>query len=174
MLWPAVLSSPFKLISTENNKYSTCLAYFIQFFNNKEECPVNEDGPVYEYSDYIRVTFYGGTDKTVKESTCGLRAVRNILPTGSKLVDEAIGIGATKMYGEMITKFKRMGYREGFSMAAVPQHYRIFASTNKFVENAYKYQIEQLYNNTGKKVVIISHSFGCLSTLSNLMKWTHL
>ena len=170
VLWPVVLGSPFTLISTENNKYSTCLAYFLQFFNNKEECPVNGDGPVCEYSDYIRVTFYGGTDKTVKESTCGLRAVRNILSTGSKLVDEAIGFGATKMYGEMITKFKRMGYREGFSMAGVPQDYRIFAATNKFVENAYKYQIEQLYNNTGKKVVIIAHSFGCLSTLSNLMK----
>ena len=32
----------------------------------------------------------------------------------------------------MITKFKRMGYREGFSMGAIPQDYRIFAATNKF------------------------------------------
>lgn len=84
--------------------------------NNKDECRANENGPVCQYSDYVRVTYYGGTDKTVKESKCGLRAVRNILSTGSKLVDEAIGFGASKIYGEMITKFKRMGYREGFSM----------------------------------------------------------
>ena len=151
VLWPVVIGSPFTLISVENNKYSSCLGYFLQFFNNKDECPANENGPVCQYSDYVRVTYYGGTDKTVKESKCGLRAVRNILSTGSKLVDEAIGFGASKIYGEMITKFKRMGYREGFSMWAIPQDYRIFAATNKFVEKAYAYQIEQLYNNTGKK-----------------------
>lgn len=170
VLWPAVLGSPFRLIPSDNNKYSSCLGYFQQFFNNKDECPHNEKGPVCMYSDYVRITFYGGTDSTVKESTCGLRAVRNILSTGNSLVDEALGIGASKIYGEMITKYKRMGYREGFSMGAIPQDYRIFASTNKFVEKAYEYQIEQLYNNTGKKVVIISHSYGTLSTLSNLMK----
>lgn len=165
-----VIGSPFTLISVENNKYSSCLGYFLQFFNNKDECPANENGPVCQYSDYVRVTYYGGTDKTVKESKCGLRAVRNILSTGSKLVDEAIGFGASKIYAEMITKFKRMGYREGFSMGAIPQDYRIFAATNKFVEKAYAYQIEQLYNNTGKKVVIVSHSYGTLSTLMKMDK----
>ena len=42
--------------------------------------------------------------------------------------------------------------------------------TNNFATEVFKNQINRLYNNTGKPVVIISHSYGTLLTLTNLLK----
>ena len=53
-------------------------------------------------------------------------------------------------------------------MGAVPNDYRRYLYTNNFAINVFKSQIERLYNNTGKPVIIIGHSYGTLVTLTNL------
>ena len=55
-------------------------------------------------------------------------------------------------------------------MGAVPNDYRRYLSTNNFATEAFKYQVNSLYENTGKPVVIIAHSYGTLLTLTNLLK----
>ena len=46
---------------------------------------------------------------------------------------------------------------------------RRFIVTNEFETKVFRFQIENLYNITGKKVIIIAHSFGTLNTLNNLI-----
>ena len=62
-----------------------------------------------------------------------------------------------------------MGYKEGFSLGLIPYNFRRFVVTNEFITKVFRFQIENLYNITGKKVIIIAHSFGTLITLNNLI-----
>ena len=62
-----------------------------------------------------------------------------------------------------------MGYKEGFSLGSILYDFRRFVTTNEFEIKDFRFQIENLYNITGKKVIIIAHSFGTLNTLNNLI-----
>ena len=55
-------------------------------------------------------------------------------------------------------------------MGGVPNDYRKFLANNIFTTNAIRYQIENLYKNTGKSVVLIGHSYGTNTLLENLVK----
>ena len=55
-------------------------------------------------------------------------------------------------------------------MGALPNDYRRYLATNNFATNVFKSQINRLYANTGKPVIIIAHSYGTLLTLTNLLK----
>ena len=88
----------------------------------------------------------------------------------SKLLEEKVNTGVFKYYNTLIKKLEEKGYKAGFSFGGIPNDYRKFLSNNVFTTNAIRYQIENLYKNTGKPVVIIGHSFGTNTMLSNLLK----
>ena len=75
----------------------------------------------------------------------------------------------TRVFGDIIKNLTSMGYKEGFSLSSIPYDFRRFISTNEFATKVFRFQIENLYNITGKKVIIIAHSFGSLITLNNLI-----
>lgn len=70
----------------------------------------------------------------------------------------------------MVSTLEEIGYVKGFSLAAIPNDYRKFISSNTFAYEALNYHIDQMYKNTGKPVTIIAHSFGNLITLNCLTK----
>ena len=77
------MGTPFTVIETPDNKYTSCTGYFMQFYNSKDECPKKDDGTnVCSYSDNIRIKYYGGTQDTKKNARCGLKAVDNVIYTG--------------------------------------------------------------------------------------------
>ena len=168
VLFPALFDTPFTVREDlANNKYSACFGYFMKFFNKKNECP---DDVCY-YNDAVRVSYFGGTTNTVSDAKCGLKAVQNVLYTGKWLPEALVNSmsGSAGVFYTMIKRYHKMGYREGFSYGAIPTDYRRFISTNTFVTKAFEYQINQLYENTGKKVVILAHSFGTIATLNQLI-----
>ena len=169
-IFPSLIPGPFSMLPTERNKHAACLGYFMQFFNKKEECPPTGGNQTCLYSDNVRVQFYGSTPETVKESRCGLKAVDNVLASGVDLLDKLVNQGAPKVYHNLIKKLDDMGYAEGFSLAALPYDYRRFTFTNNFAARAFRYQVERLYNNTGKPVMIIAHSYGNLLILDKLIR----
>ena len=75
----------------------------------------------------------------------------------------------TRVFGDMIKNLTSMGYKEGFSLGSIPYDFRRFVATNEFVTKDFRFQIENLYNITGKKEIIVTHSFGTLITLNNLI-----
>ena len=171
VIFPALFGSAFSLVEDGTNKFSACTGYFLQYFNTRDECPKTDDGNnVCLYSDYIRIKYYGGTEKTKSEAKCGLKAIEGVIYTGMSLFDEAVNQGAAKVFKELDKKLSKMGFSEGFSLAGVPQDYRRFTTTNTFAEKALEYHVNRLYANTGKPVIIIGHSYGNLLSLSQLLK----
>ena len=55
-------------------------------------------------------------------------------------------------------------------MGGLPNDFRRYLATNNFASKVFEYQINNLYENTGKPVVIIAHSYGALLALTNLLK----
>ena len=168
---------PFQLsVIGDINKYSACLGYFLTFFNSKDVCsPDDDEGRdknVCNYSKNIKIGYYGSSQSTKNDGKCGLNAIQNVVMVGirSKLLEEKVNTGAFKYYNTLIKKLEEKGYKAGFSLGGIPNDYRKFLSNNVFTTNAIRYQIENLYKNTGKPVVIIGHSFGTNTMLSNLLK----
>ena len=167
VIFPSIMDSPFQLRVTKNvNKFTACQGFFYSFHNSKNECPEENC----RYSDGIRISYYGGTKQTKDESQCGIYAQENILYAGKMLppliTNKLISAG---LY-VMIQNFRNMGYKEGFSAAGISYDYRRYIHSNKYFENAFIYEINRLYRNTGKPVIIISHSLGGLFTLANLLR----
>ena len=169
-LFISLLDPATTVLYSNSNKYSSCLGFFMQFYNNKNECPNDDNGnSICYYSKNIEIGFYGSSSLSVSNSKCGLNAVQNVVQSNNFIVDSIANTGVSKVYYNMIQKYRKMGYREGFSYAGLPFDYRGFLYKNNFAINAFRYQIERLYQNTGKKVIIVAHSYGTLLTLSNLV-----
>ena len=154
-----------------DNRYGACLGFFLSMFNDKDECPVIKEGEGKEekvtricgHSQNIQISYGGGFLNKDIESDCGVSAVENILyaPTTSSSAD---------VFQVISDYLQSQGYEKGFSLAAVPNDFRKFISTNKFAYEALKYHVDRMYKLTGKPVVIIAHSFGNLITLDALNK----
>ena len=154
------------------NNYAACLGHLSTYFQNEKECPKVGNKNICHYSKYVKVGYYGGTTETKKNSKCGVEGIRNIIQT--------IGLNADNFFtdnfaqpadsfGTISKELNNKNYKEGFSFAALPNDYRRYISTNNFAKEVFKSQINRLYKNTGKPVVIVSHSLGSLVALTNLL-----
>jgi len=158
-------------IFSKSDKYSSCLGLFMNYFQNPNECPTVDGHKICYKSDYIKVGFYGGTKYTYYNSRCGIEAIQNVIQ-GDSIASNNLAnskIPAAKSYKTLSEKLIARGYKEGFSLAGLPNDYRRFLSTNYFAFNVFRLQINKLYENTGKPVVIVAHSYGTLLTLTNLL-----
>lgn len=153
-----------------NNEEGACLGFFMTMFNDETECPTigKTNKKICGYSKNIQISFDGGFENDKKEGDCGIKAVKNVLNTGVLPFD--YNPSDSNIFGSLVDVLEDLGYEEGFSLAAVPNDFRRFISTNDFAYNALKYHINNMYTLTGKPVVIIAHSFGNLVTLNTLKK----
>ena len=166
----ALLDQAVSILGSNYDKYSSCLGFLANYFQNEEECPKDDNNNnICYYSKYIKVGFYGGTTETVSKGRCGVEGIQNIIQSGISAVDNIVNIGVAKSYGQMSSELIKRGYKEGFSIGGLPNDYRRYA-TNNFATKVFQSQINRLYSNTGKPVVIIGHSYGSLVTLTNLLK----
>jgi hypothetical protein len=167
VIFPAVFDSPFQIRVTENvNKFTGCQAYFFSYYNSKKECPEGNC----EYSDGVRISFYGGTKETKSESKCGIHSQENLIYAG-KIIPQSIVNQIKKENGNvMINNLRKIGHKEGFSCAGISYDYRRYIHSYKYFESALEYEINRLYRNTGKSVVILTTSHGGLFILNELNK----
>ena len=169
-LFMAIFDKAFTIVGEGFDKYSSCLGFIMNFFQNQNECPSVNNKNLCYYSKYIKVGYYGSSTDTLKDSRCGVEGVQNIIQTGSLAIDNAINIGAARSFYGISKALIKRGYKEGFSFGAIPNDYRRYLATNNFATKAFESQINRLYLNTGKPVVIVAHSYGTLLTLTNLIK----
>ena len=163
----------FGIQSLNKEKYGACLGHIANYFQNENECPKVGNKSICFYSKYVKVGYYGGTNNTLNKSRCGIEGISNVLQTESLFFDSAISSTIAKVADSFNTISQNLidkGYKEGFSLGAVPNDFRRYLATNNFATEVFKYQINRLYENTGKPVVIIAHSYGTLLTLTNLLK----
>ena len=150
--------------------YSACLGHIANYFQNENECQKVNGKSICFYSKYVKVGYYGGTDDTLKDSRCGVEGIINVVQSEDPQKDIITNLGASASFNKISKWLIYRGYKEGFSLGALPNDYRRFLATNNFAEKVFKNQINRLYKNTGKPVVIIAHSYGTLLTLTNLLK----
>ena len=154
------------------NKYSACTGYFLTFFNSKKACASHDedkDDYICNFSENIRIVYYGGITESKSYRKCGLNAVQNVVMVPS-FIEKQVNTGIFRSYGPLIDRLEKQGYKAGFSLAAIPNDYRHFIANNNFTINAFRYQVEKLYENTGKKVVLIGHSHGTNTFYNSLVR----
>ena len=150
-----------------NNQYGACLGFFMTIFNNEKECPTyGGSKKICQYSSNIRISYDGGFFDTLDDADCGVKAVENVLQTPHIQLKTP----KTNVFGTLVKKLADLGYSTGFSLGAIPNDFRKFISTNDFAFESLKYLITHMNIITGKKVIIIAHSFGNLITLNTLKK----
>ena len=182
VLWPALFESPFKLYEDGDNKNNTCFGYFMQYFNSPEECPkmkpdstIDNEKYICRYHPAVKITYYGGTNKTESGSKCGLRGIENIVDSGEIFIrDDWVNSGASVGFYGINSRLQEMGYRPGFSLAGLPYDFRRFIKTNDDFTNKLFDIVNTLYRNTGKKVIVIGHSYGNLNLLNFLTQSNNL
>lgn len=163
---------PFSVTDIEaKNKYSGCLGYFLTFFNSKNACAPsdeNKDESICHFSKNIKVGYYGSNTDSQSRGKCGLNAIQNVVMSIDAM-DERVNQGMLRSFGPFIEHLEKKGYKPGFSLAGIPNDYRQFISLNNFTMTAFRYQVNKLYENTGKKVVLIGHSHGTVTFYNNLV-----
>ena len=164
---------PFEVVAlTDENKYSACLGYFLSFFNSEKACAsYNNNEYVCNYSPHVQIGYYGITHRTNDEGKCGLEAIRDVIMIDLPGID--VDLGVAKSMGVLIDRLENKGYEAGFSLAGIPNDYRQFLAKNDFTMSSFRYLIERLYNNTGKPVVLIGHSFGTITLYNSIIKKSH-
>ena len=162
------LEGPFgfmkSLIGTKN-LHNACFSFFMTIFNG-DECPLKKN--ICTKSEYIKVTFDGGTKESYQDSQCGVWAIKDVFLSSDNFITRGY-LNTSKVYAEIREMLIENGYNYGFSLGGIPNDFRRFVATNKFTTNIFRYLVESFYNNTGKQVIIIAHSFGNLIALHNLV-----
>ena len=72
----------------------------------------------------------------------------------------------------MIQDYRKMGIKDGFSSTGASFDYRRYIHYFKSFETSFEYEINRLYRNTGKPVIIITHSLGGLLVYNELLKFS--
>ena len=168
----SLLDDSFGIKKTNELYYGSCLGHIASYYMNDNECPKINGKKICYHSDYIKIGYYGSTPETLDKSRCGVEATTNVIQTGELVVDRILNhfAGVSDVYNTIAKNLITKGYKEGFSLGAIPNDYRRYLSSNNFASNSFREQINRLYKNTGKPVVIVAHSYGTLLTLTNLLK----
>ena len=167
VIFPSFYGTPFQLrVNDKYNKFTACQAYFYTFYNTRTECPENNC----EYSDGIRINYYGATKETKSYSKCGIKAQEDVLYGGDLFPTYITNKLINDNFYVMIQAYRNIGFNDGFSAAGVSFDYRRYFHSFKSFGTSLEYTINRLYRNTGKPVIIITHSLGGLLVYNELLK----
>ena len=174
--WPNANLSGFYMMHDKNNKNNECFGYFMKFYNTNTSC---KEGPNAEnkckYSDYVRMVPKGIDKKDANEDSdfmqrsmafkCGSNAINNILGF-SYYLEQTVNKFSTVTQGflKLEKKLTVMGYEPGFSHISLPYDFREAQCNNLHFNKLFEESINALYANTGRKVIIVAHSYGNLNT----------
>lgn len=105
-LWPALFHNPFRLLQDDGNKDNSCFAYFMRYFNEESECPLDPitGRSVCLHDKNIKVTFFGDTPQTQAKSECGTRAISRIVDGGYSVIPDYL-INSPAANGEKFIYF---------------------------------------------------------------------
>lgn len=180
VFWPDINTSVFKMELDDSNLFNSCYGYFLRFYNRQKSCLAKKEvsdetdttnntntekdtfNPC-KYSEFIRLVPFGLAKNDGDEAfNCGFNAVNNF--HNAKGIIDLVSLEATKGFQGIFKKLKEMGYREGFSMAAIPYEFKEAFCQNDYFKDTLKQVVNYLFKLTGKKVIVIAHSYGNLNS----------
>ena len=173
--WPNANHYGFNMQSNEAN---TCFGFFFNIFHNDLSC-FNLKGEdqipmCFNLKSFIEIypAFINKKAETKDKDRlkCGLGPIKNILTeywTGEKANDYA---GAARGFEDIYKFLTKQGYEEGFSFGGVPYDFRYNYCKNKEFGANFEKMVNYLFEQTGKKVTIVAHSYGNLNSLYQMTK----
>lgn len=94
----------------------------------------------------------GGENNTLEKNQCGFASMEDLVP-------KEIKVRQTILFRKMKERFLRAGYKIGLTFQNLPQDWRVDYRRNR-LKYKFKNVLDQMFEMTGKKVVLIGHSFG--------------
>jgi pimeloyl-ACP methyl ester carboxylesterase len=85
------------------------------------------------------------------------------------LAPSLIQFGGLSQYRDLVSVLKNAGYITGLNLQALPYDWRISYTENS-LNTLFAQTMKRLWEKTGKKVVIVAHSFGNMQVAHNLWK----
>lgn len=173
VLWPAIFSdiSMIKFYSISKKKMvnnNACMAFFMQYYNTPNSCPdytSNKDNTKSScrYNDNVKLIPYGLKSNDTN-NWCGFGSINDI--AYSKELSYFINLASksSKGFKRLTETLINQGYEKGFSLIATPYDYKESECDNEYFSLQFKFNIESLYENTNKKIIIIAHSYGNINT----------
>ena len=132
-------------------------------FGVKKRLKMGDDGQIEEIEDYsipgIEIKIYGNTKETKDDSQCGRKALTSFYGEESTL------------YAYFMRFFDKMGYINGITFQTIPFDFRRRPTKNHFPKNL-KLSLKILNYLTGKRTIIMGHSFGNNMVMNGLKKMT--
>jgi hypothetical protein len=96
---------PFQLVEYDNrNKYAACTGYFLTFFNSKNACASYDeknDDYICNYSENIKIGFYGFRTSDKNHIKCGLNAIKDVVLAEGNL-GPFVNKGVLRSFGPLI------------------------------------------------------------------------
>ena len=172
VLWPSIFSDismvkQFNINTFEWRNNNACMAYFLQYYNKPDSCPKikiddKEVSPC-RYSPHVKIVPYGIEPNNENEdysNKCGFGGINNI--AYSKNISSAINLASKSSQGfaSITSSLVQSGYEKGFSIIASPYDFKESECDNTDFHLQFNKFVNMLYENTGKKVIIIAHSYG--------------
>ena len=157
-MWPTI-SGNFGLNSSKNLK-GLCLAYFMQYFNDKESCPKEANC---RYSEYVRIVPFDPVQYT-KDYKSIFKSVSNIFDIFG-FNNGIFNSKSSAVYNNLINELVDIGYEENFSLNVIPYDYKESICNNKQFASVFEKVIDEMHEVTKKKVVIIAYSYGGYNSL---------
>lgn len=108
----------------------------------------------------FKMKVFGSTEGTKNKHKCGDAAIID-------LFDSYIQPSSSRAFKRMLESVKKMGYIPGLTYQSIPYNFNMPLGNNE-LSPAFSDNIRRLNEITGKKVSIISHSFGGVNTLYQL------
>ena len=155
-IWPT-MAGDFGFVQSDKNYSNFCFSYFMQFFTSNKYCNPATKNVNCRYSEHVRVYPF---DYEVYKKRYVIDPVKSVINLRDSFVETESTFGFRNMYEGL----KAIGYENNFSLSAIPYDFGESVCENEAFGRTLLEVSKHLYNNTKKKVVIISHSYGCLNT----------
>lgn len=156
-IWIPGFTSPMNIFSF-NEKSNYCWAKFVRqaydFTKPLDQAILPAKG--------FTMKVFGNTKETSDHYECGNGAMKD-------LFDSFIQPPGSKAFKNMFAVLDSMGYVPGLTYQTIPYNFNLPVGSNE-VNLVFSDNLKRLNELTGKKVAIVSHSYGSVNTLYQLNK----
>lgn len=159
-MWIPSLTSPLSIFNPLKNMDDVTQCFKSVF--NLEKTTDMFRRVSYQSTLGITSKLFGTTRSSITKSRCGFDAISDLLP----VADQLQGIG--HYFNTFRVNIEKMGYVAGLTAQAIPYDFRLSYRTND-VPRVWNSILDDLYQITGKKVSIVSHSMGNMNVYHNLL-----
>lgn len=150
---PETSPLPHDTCARENSKFETMWAKTKYLKSSNFDC----------ITAYLKREFDPVTGESHNREGVEVEPTRFGSTYGVEKLDPDDYVGVTYMYHKMVKALKKRGFTQNHTLYGAPFDWRLFPTSSDWPAR-FAELVETAYANTGRKVVIVAHSMGCVMT----------